>query len=174
MQNYLVPLQCPLKNKHGCQARGKATEETVSKYAVFCAKFLRCAIQTLKNVKSKGNDLIKVTDALKLGKMKHVNIFSCCLGVRSFLACENIRFSSLFVARDVRVEERLRLSSRNSILMTQINVYIINPVVMGFQIKICPILCVFWSILVKCCVHLPKSSSKTQILLLEKTIFHKY
>ena len=133
LQNYLAPLQCPLKNKNGCQAGGKATEETVSKYAVFCTKFLRCAIETLKNVKAKGNDLIEVTDALKLGKMKHVNIFSCCLGVRSFLACENIRFSSLFVARDVRVEERLRLSSRNSILMTQINVYIINPVVMGFQ-----------------------------------------
>ena len=38
-----------------------------------------------------------------------------------------------------REEERLRLSGRNSILMTQINVYIINPVVMGFQIQICPI-----------------------------------
>ena len=32
-----------------------------------------------------------------------------------------------------RVEERLRLSDRNSILMTQINVYLINPVVVGFQ-----------------------------------------
>ena len=32
-----------------------------------------------------------------------------------------------------RAEERLRLSDRNSILLTQINVYIINPVVMGFQ-----------------------------------------
>ena len=31
-----------------------------------------------------------------------------------------------------------------------------------------------WSILVKCCVHLLTSSSKTQMLLLEKTIFHKY
>ena len=31
-------------------------------------------------------------------------------------------------------EERLRLSDRNSILMTQINVYITNPVVMVFQI----------------------------------------
>ena len=30
-----------------------------------------------------------------------------------------------------REEERLRLSDRNSILMTQTNVYIINPVVMG-------------------------------------------
>ena len=60
-----------------------------------------------------------------------------------------------------REEERLRLSSRNSILMMQTNVYIINPVVMGFQIQICPILRAFWSILVKCCVHLPTSSSKT-------------
>ena len=33
---------------------------------------------------------------------------------------------------------------------------------------------VSWSILEKCCVHLRMSSSKTQILLLEKTIFHKY
>ena len=32
-----------------------------------------------------------------------------------------------------RVEERLRLRDRNSILMTQINVYLINPVVMGFK-----------------------------------------
>ena len=31
-------------------------------------------------------------------------------------------------------KERLRLSDRNSILMTQINVYIKTPVVMGFQI----------------------------------------
>ena len=36
--------------------------------------------------------------------------------------------------------------------MTQIDVYIINRVVMEFQIYICPILRVFWSILVKCCV----------------------
>ena len=41
---------------------------------------------------------------------------------------------------------------------------------MGFQIQICPILRVFWSILVKRCVHLPTSSSKTQMLLL----LHKY
>ena len=73
-----------------------------------------------------------------------------------------------------REEERLRLSDRNSILMTYINVYIINPVVMGFQMQICSILRFSWSILVKCCVHLRMSSSKTQMLLLEKTIFHKY
>ena len=45
---------------------------------------------------------------------------------------------------------------------------------MGFQIEICPILRVFWSILVKFCVYLPMSSSKTQTLHLEKSIFHKY
>ena len=32
----------------------------------------------------------------------------------------------------------------------------------------------FWSILVKCCVDLRTNSSKTQMLLLEETIFHKY
>ena len=74
-----------------------------------------------------------------------------------------------------REEERLRLSGRNSILMTQINDYIKIPVVMGFQIQFCPILRVFWSILVTWCVHLSTSSSKTQTLLLEKRIlFHKY
>ena len=73
-----------------------------------------------------------------------------------------------------REEERLRLRGRNSILMTQINVYIINLVVMGIQIQICPILRVFWSILLKCCVHLPTSSSETQTFLLQKSTFHKY
>ena len=90
------------------------------------------------------------------------------------LACENIRFSSPSPLGPFRAEERLRLRGRNSILMTQINVYIINLVVMVFQIQICSKLLVFWSILVKCCVHLPTSYSKTQILLLEKTTFHKY
>ena len=69
-----------------------------------------------------------------------------------------------------REEERLRLSGRNSMLVTQTDVLIINRVAMGFQIQICPILCVLWSILVKCCVLLPTSSSKTQILLQEKTM----
>ena len=70
-----------------------------------------------------------------------------------------------------REEERLRLSDRNSILMTYINVYIINPVVMGFKMQICSILRFSWSILVKCCVHLQMSSRKTQMPLLEKTIY---
>ena len=76
--------------------------------------------------------------------------------------------------RTFREEERLRLSDRNSILMTLINVYSINPVVMGFQMQICSILRLSWSILEKCCVYLRMRSSKTQMLLLEKTIFHKY
>ena len=45
---------------------------------------------------------------------------------------------------------------------------------MGFQLQICSILRFSWSILVKCCVHLQRSSSKTLRLLLEKNIFHKY
>ena len=36
------------------------------------------------------------------------------------------------------------------------------------------ILCFSWSTLAKLCVHLQTSSSKTQMLLLEKTIFQKY
>ena len=45
---------------------------------------------------------------------------------------------------------------------------------MGFQTEICPILRVFWSILVRFWLYLPMSSSKTQTLHLEKSIFHKY
>ena len=44
---------------------------------------------------------------------------------------------------------------------TNHHVYIINLVVMGFQIYICPILRVFWLSLVKCCVHLAMSPSET-------------
>ena len=89
------------------------------------------------------------------------NIISEKIVTLGYVACENIRFSSLLPLGMFRVEERLLLSDRNSILMMQINVYIINPVVL-------------WSILEKCCVHLPMSSRKTQMPLLEKTIFHKY
>ena len=66
-----------------------------------------------------------------------------------------------------REEERLRLSDGNSIRMTQINVYIINSVVMGFHMQICSILHFSWSILVKCCVHLRTSFSKIQMLLFD-------
>ena len=42
---------------------------------------------------------------------------------------------------------------------------------MGFQMQIWSILRFSWSILVKCWVHLRTTSSKTQILLLQKNIF---
>ena len=45
---------------------------------------------------------------------------------------------------------------------------------MGFQLQICSISRFSWSILVKCCVHLQRSSIKTLRLLLKKKIFHKY
>ena len=44
----------------------------------------------------------------------------------------------------------------------------------GVQIQICSMLRFSWSILLKCWVHLRKSPNKTQMLLLKKTIFHKY
>ena len=56
----------------------------------------------------------------------------------------------------------------------RINICLINPVVMGFQMQISSILGFSWSILVKCCVHLRTSSCKIQMLVLEKTILHKY
>ena len=52
----------------------------------------------------------------------------------SWLACEKICFSALFTAGMFRMEERLPVSDRNSILMMQTNVYIINLVVVGVQI----------------------------------------
>ena len=112
-----------------------------------------------------------------LERMNKLMTQSHSLTVSTFqiiLACENIRFSSLFAAGDVSrggtsATQRQKLHTDDAI-----NVYIINRVVMGFQIQICTILRVFWSILVNFCVHLPTSSSKTQRLLLEKSIFHKY
>ena len=64
---------------------GAKLQRKLSKYTVFCTKFLACAVETLIKMIAKGSDLDEVTDALKLGKMKYVNIFSCCLGVRYFL-----------------------------------------------------------------------------------------
>lgn len=44
------------------------TEETVSKYTVFVTKFLRCAIETFKKVKARGNSLDELTNSLNLGE----------------------------------------------------------------------------------------------------------
>ena len=92
----------------------------------------------------------------------------------SFLACENIRFSWLFAAGDVSrggtsatQRQKFHTDDANQCLHNKSGSHGVPNINL-------PILCVFWSILIKCCVHLPKSSSKTQILLLEKTMFHKY
>ena len=91
------------------------------------------------------------------------------------LACKNTRFSSLFAAGDVSrrgtsatQRQKFHTDDANQRLHNKCGSYGVP------YIYICPVLCVFWSVLVKCFVHLPTSSSKTQILLLEKTIFHKY
>ena len=48
-----------------------------------------------------------------------------------------------------------------------------NLVDLGFKMQICSILCFSWSILVKFCVYLRTSSSRTQMLLLEKNIINR-
>ena len=48
------------------------------------------------------------------------------------LACENICFFSLFATGDVLRGGTSATEHRNSILMTQIKVHLINPIVMGF------------------------------------------
>ena len=71
-------------------------------------------------------------------------------------------------------EDRTSATQRQKFHTDKINVYIIYPVVMGFHIQICSILRFSWSILLKYGVRLPTSSSKTQMLLLEKNIFHQF
>ena len=93
--------------------------------------------------------------------------------VQTLLAFENIRFSSLFAAGDVS-RGGTSTTQRQKFHTEDVNQCLINPVVMGFQMQIYSILRFSWSILVKCCVHLRTNSSKTQMPVLEKTIFHKY
>ena len=96
-------------------------------------------------------------------------LLNCGCITSIWLACENSRFSSLLAAWDI---------SRGGTSATQRQkfhtVYIINSVIVGFQMQICSILHFSWSILVKCCVHLRTSSSNTQMLLLEKYMYHKF
>ena len=64
-----------------------------------------------------------------------MSVGSCCSLARDHIACENIRFSSLFAAGDVsRGGTSATQRQKFHILMTKINVYIINPVVMRLQI----------------------------------------
>ena len=72
LQSYLSPLQFPPKSKNGLKGN-KTTEETISKYTLFCAKFLRCAVETLKKVKGKENNIYDITNSLKLGELNMDN-----------------------------------------------------------------------------------------------------
>ena len=90
------------------------------------------------------------------------------------VACENIRFSSLFATGDVSQGgtsatqlQKFDTDDANQCLhnkssshgVLNVNLSILNMrLLVDFG---------------KCCVHLPTSSSKTPMLLLEKTIFHK-
>ena len=63
-----------------------------------------------------------------------------------------------------RQDRRLRLSDRNSILMTQVNVCIIIPVVMEFQAQICPILGLSRSVFVKFVFVCERAPAKLKFL----------
>ena len=94
---------------------------------------------------------------------------------RSFLvAGENIRFSSLFAAGDVSrggrsatQRQKFHTDDANQCLHNESGSHGVP------NINLSNFACLL-AILVKCCVHLPTSSSKTQMLPLEKTIFQKY
>ena len=60
------------------------------------------------------------------------------------------------------------------LLMIQINVCIINPVVIEFQMWIFAILCYSWLIMIKFCVLLRTKPGKSQMLLLKNDISHKF
>ena len=94
-------------------------------------------------------------------------------GALAGVACENIRFSSLFAAGDVSragtsatQQQKFHTDDAIQCLHNKSS----SPRVSNTNLSNF----VSSSILVNCCVHLPTSSSKTQMLLLEKTIFHKY
>ena len=107
-----------------------------------------------------------------------MSVGSCCSLARDHIACENIRFSSLFAAGDVS-RGGTSATQRQKFHTDDVNQCLDNkhdshgaPNI-NLSTFIC-LLVSFDPVLVNCCVHLPTSSSKTQILLLVKTIFHKY
>ena len=95
---------------------------------------------------------------------------TCASSFVGELACENICFSSLFAAGDVS-RGGTSVTQRQKFHNDDANQCLLNnsgsrgvPNVNLFNFRM----------LVKCCVHLRTSSSKTQMLVVEKTIFHKY
>ena len=90
------------------------------------------------------------------------------------IACDNIRFSSLFAAGDVSrggtsatQRQKFHTDDANKCLLNKsgsrgvpnVNLFNFRSLLIDFG---------------KVCVHLRTSSSKTQMLAVEKTIFHKY
>ena len=67
-----------------------------------------------------------------------------------------------------------KLKKNSPLLMIQINVCIINPVVIEFQMWIFAILCYSWLIMIKFCVLLRTRPGKSQMLLLKNDISHKF
>ena len=92
----------------------------------------------------------------------------------NFLAFENISFSMLFTAGDVlrggtsaTQRQKFHTDDANQCLLNKSGSHgVPNVNLFNFRFLLVN--------LVKCCVHLRTSSSKTQMLVLEKTIFHKY
>ena len=92
-----------------------------------------------------------------------------------WLAFKNSHFSSLLAAWDVSrggtsvfQRQRFHTDDINQYLHDKFGSHGVS------NANIISILHFSWSILVKCCVHLWMSSSSTQMLLLEKYIYHKF
>ena len=109
----------------------------------------------------------------------HILLADMFLGTRNFfrsgelaLACENIRFSSLFAAGDVSREgtsatklQKFHSDDANQCLHNESGSHgVPNINLSNFTCRLVDF--------GKCC--LPTSSSKSQMLFLEKTIFHKH
>ena len=90
---------------------------------------------------------------------------------QEFVACENILFSSLFVAVDISrrgtsatQRQKFYTDDANQCLHNKSSSHGVPNINLSN----------FMCLPIKCHVHLPTRSSKTHILLLEKTIFHIY
>ena len=111
------------------------------------------------------------------GKNQLPDIYICIYSQETFrfrftIACENICFSSLFAAGDVSrggtsatQRQKFHTDDANQCLHNKSSSHgVPNTNLSNFTCLLVDF--------VKCCVHLPTSSSKTQTLLLEKSIFH--
>ena len=106
------------------------------------------------------------------GKNQLPDIYICIYSQETFrfrftIACENICFSSLFAAGDVSRRNVCDWGAEiaNQCLHNKSSSHgVPNTNLSNFMCRLVDF--------VKCCVHLPTSSSKTQTLLLEKSIFH--